>query len=637
MSESGDESESNINLSSKDDKIVDKKGNTNSVIWKWFGYLKSDETQIKPICKICRRSVPTKTGNTTNLFHHLKKYHPSDHTESMKLRADAATSTTIKAGEGAVPKQKSVLSSFAAITTYESSSKRCKDITRAVSYFIEKDMLPLSTVEQDGFRKLVKVLDCRYELPGRKYFSKTALPQLYEECRGKLENQLRNVRYFSTTTDLWSSRTSEPYMSLTIHYIDEEWALQSRCLQMAYFPDDHTAEILSAGLEDALASWGLSEDRQVCITTDNAANIVKAVSLNHWTRLQCFGHRGKYETPENPKSHGGVQKSGQRFFLLVEKKRELAATQEELKLPKHKLITESPTRWGSRHAMIARVLEQEKAISKVLSADKKTRHLAPSWQDIDVLESVCKALNPLADFTNALSGEEYVSVSYLKPVLKHFNEEVLKHVADDSELTKTIKSTVINYLNEKYGDAPTDDLLNIASLVDPRFKTQYIKDDKVEEAVKSRAMAQMLDECQNQTTSQATPALPSTSKGGDAATATPDKLQKKTLGSFFKKSYSESLAATTSDLTEQQAVEAELNSYLQAPYADSETNPIAWWKINSTTYPRLSLLAKRYLCIPATSSPSERAFSTGGNIVSCNRAALKPDAVDRLVFLAKNL
>lgn len=29
----------------------------------------------------------------------------------------------------------------------------------------------------------------------------------------------------------------------------------------------------------------------VCITTDNGANIVKAASLNNWTRLQCFGHR----------------------------------------------------------------------------------------------------------------------------------------------------------------------------------------------------------------------------------------------------------------------------------------------------------------------------------------------------------
>ena len=322
------------------------------------------------------------------------------------------------------------------------------------------------------------------------------------------------------------------------------------------------------------------------------------------------------------------------FSFSWKKKRELAAPQEEIKLPHHKLITESPTRWGSRHAMIARVLEQEKAIAKVLSADKKTRHLILSWADIDVLESVHKALNPLVEFTDALSGEAYVNVSYLKPVLQLFNKEVLKPEPDDTELTKTIKATVLNYLNEKYDDAATDDLLNMASLTDPRFKTHYIEDDKLE-AVKSRAVAQMLDEFQ--TTSQATTHASSSTTAvgrGDAhAAAAPAKVQKKTLGSFFKKSHS----VATSGLTDEQAIEAELNSYLLAPDADSETDPLAWWQNHSTTYPRVSILAKRYLCIPVTSSPSERAFSTSDNIVTCHRAALKPDAVDRLVFLAKNL
>lgn len=154
MSGTSDGSETNLKLLFKDDEIVDKKGSTNSVIWKWFGFLKSDEAQIKTICKICRWFVKTKTGNTTNLFHHLKKYHPNDHTESMKMRADATLSTS-RASIGAVPKQKSIVSS---ITPYENCSKRSKDITRAVSYFLAKDMMPLSTVERDGFRKLVKVL-----------------------------------------------------------------------------------------------------------------------------------------------------------------------------------------------------------------------------------------------------------------------------------------------------------------------------------------------------------------------------------------------------------------------------------------------------------------------------------------------
>lgn len=99
------------------------------------------------------------------------------------------------------------------------------------------------------------------------------------------------MSYFATTSDLWSSRTSEPYLSLTAHYIDQDWNLKSKCLQTAYFPVDHTGEAIALGLSDALESWGLSEDKQVCITTDSGTNIVKATSLNNWTRLQCFGHR----------------------------------------------------------------------------------------------------------------------------------------------------------------------------------------------------------------------------------------------------------------------------------------------------------------------------------------------------------
>ncbi len=45
--------------------------------------------------------------------------------------------------------------------------------------------------------------------------------------------------------------------------------------------------------------------------------------------------------------------------------------------------------------MISRVLEQEEAIRTVLSADRKTTHLVPNWQDIDVLVSINQALSPL--------------------------------------------------------------------------------------------------------------------------------------------------------------------------------------------------------------------------------------------------
>lgn len=54
--------------------------------------------------------------------------------------------------------------------------------------------------------------------------------------------------------------------------------------------------------------------------------------------------------------------------------------------------------------MISRLLEQKECVMRVLSLDRKSESLKLSWQSIDVLESVTKALQPLAPLTDALSG-----------------------------------------------------------------------------------------------------------------------------------------------------------------------------------------------------------------------------------------
>lgn len=100
----------------------------------------------------------------------------------------------------------------------------------------------------------------------------------------------------------------------------------------------------------------------------------------------------------------------------MENKESTCDVQDQLKLPEHKLITESPTRWGLRQHTMERHVEQEKAIRHVLGADKRRMHLIPRWQDADVLEIASKALDPLLEFTDVFSGEQLITLSYLKPV-----------------------------------------------------------------------------------------------------------------------------------------------------------------------------------------------------------------------------
>jgi len=62
-------------------------------------------------------------------------------------------------------------------------------------------------------------------------------------------------------------------------------------------------------------------------------------------------------------------------------------------------------------------------------------------------------------------------------------------------------------------------------------------------------------------------------------------------------------------------------------------NPLTWLKVNSHRFPVLASFVKTLLCVPATSVPCERLFSSSGYIVNRTRAALLPKNVTSLVCL----
>lgn len=62
----------------------------------------------------------------------------------------------------------------------------------------------------------------------------------------------------------------------------------------------------------------------------------------------------------------------------------------------------------------------------------------------------------------------------------------------------------------------------------------------------------------------------------------------------------------------------ELDLYLKSPRLDMDGCPLMWWRQEKSKLPMLSLVARKYLCVCATSVSSERIFSTGGNIITDN-------------------
>ncbi|KAL3988405.1 serine protease 27 [Sarotherodon galilaeus] len=488
MAATENDKDESASLNETGDPELVSKNDATSVVWNWFGFCPSDTHQSPILCRTCKRAVVAKGANTTNLFHHLKQKH---FLYSKLLKHTKIDDSTINVA-------------LKSCTPHDKSSKRWGELTNAVTRCLARDMMPIQSVERKGFKKMLKTFDPRYRLPTKKYFSK----------------------FFASTMDTWSSRTSDLFMSLTMHYVDKDWKLQNKCFERSFFPEDHTGENIAKVLKEFLSSWNLQEEKEVCVTTDNGANIVKA------------------------------------------------AAQKELGLPEHKLITECCTCWGSKQRMIQRPLEQEKAITQVLAADKTTRHLMLTWKDIEVLDSVSTALSPLLEFTDAFSAEEYVTISCVKPVLQI-----------DTELTKDIKTAKLDYINKIYKDSVTERLVNMASFLDPCFHTEYFSESE-SEVIKVQGMSELEHLVSHQgTTATGFSETPHTSAGDQTSQGAVKKPKKNLL--------------------------SELSSYVNSPPADSEYEP-------------LFRLARKCLCIPGTSSASERLFSTGGNVELVKGPPLSP-------------
>uniref|UniRef100_A0A1X7TD13 HAT C-terminal dimerisation domain-containing protein n=1 Tax=Amphimedon queenslandica TaxID=400682 RepID=A0A1X7TD13_AMPQE len=62
----------------------------------------------------------------------------------------------------------------------------------------------------------------------------------------------------------------------------------------------------------------------------------------------------------------------------------------------------------------------------------------------------------------------------------------------------------------------------------------------------------------------------------------------------------------------------------------------SWWKDNRKRFPHLATLAMKYLSALPTSVPSERLFSSAGDIYTQKRNRLSPDKAEQLLFVKGN-
>ncbi|KAI7806357.1 E3 SUMO-protein ligase ZBED1-like [Triplophysa rosa] len=515
---------------------------------------------------------------------------------------------------------------------------------------IVKDMRPLSLVEGEAFIDMIEYACPGFKCPSRWWFTKQ-LEMAYQHTLEDLKKDLKKrSSKITLTTDAWTSIATEAYLGITCHYIKDNWEMVTLVLCTKPLEDRQTAENIARWIEEVAEKFdfSLSDDVQA-IVHNNAANVVKALRIleerHGVASLRCAGHTTQLivnhalKDPRINKALGAARSLVGYFHSSDVATLKLKLKQEQMGTAQHKLTQDVAVRWNSSYDMITRLLEQRWPVTATLSDPEVTRaakhYLDMKADQWSLLEELQQALEPFAQATVFLSGEAYVTVSVLPPLVKGLQKST--QTAFESAPIATFKTAAAAEIASRWKiettyDEDGNNVCIFAAALDPRFrKLKFLStDDILKVKIKLQTLAlearrvQMREEPEEDDSPSGQP---------DHSRQKPNSILDMLLGRDDDEELEDEDPGQDQS---EDAVRNELLEYFGEKPIPKDKNPLQWWKENEKKFPALAVVAKSYLAAHATSTPSESLFSAAGTIVSKKRASLTKEHVDMLTFLHNN-
>ena len=117
----------------------------------------------------------------------------------------------------------------------------------AVVMFLVSCNLPFNLVENQGFKNFMNYLCPRAHIKTRNAMSQWKVPLIFRNLKADvdhvLKKDLKNCSQMALTTDCWTARNNEPFMSLTLHYINEAFKFESISLGCELMAERHTCKL----------------------------------------------------------------------------------------------------------------------------------------------------------------------------------------------------------------------------------------------------------------------------------------------------------------------------------------------------------------------------------------------------------
>ena len=111
--------------------------------------------------------------------------------------------------------------------------------------YVENSLVAFQTSDDDSLKKFLKTACPKYVLPSRQT-TKNLLISDYNLKQISIKKMLENAKSkLSLTADIWTSIAQDPYIGITVHFVDFKYQYRSFTLGIEHFPHPHDGQSIS--------------------------------------------------------------------------------------------------------------------------------------------------------------------------------------------------------------------------------------------------------------------------------------------------------------------------------------------------------------------------------------------------------
>lgn len=632
-----------------------------SKVWKYFGFDTDADGCIlhwkRIYCRVCMSQIAY-SGNTSNLSYHLEKNHPVEFSEFVKSNTDhmreafATAFSRIKPESSGLHGQQHSQDENPR-QSLENENRRHSDLTTAIINFICEGLHPITVVDEPTFKTLMSTVDPGYSPPSKSELAVKMVPEIYCRTWDMVFNEISGVVNCAVSTDIWQSQThNRTYISLSVHSVNYRsttgFSMINRCLKTFEVEEDNTAENITRAMYEVFVEWGITH-KVSGATTNGSVDIVKACSLLELSvEMPCLGHTisrsidEAFQLPRVGSFLGCCRKLVDHFKesaidLLTEKQKHHGLSQ-------CALITDRGRFWLATLAMLQRLKEQQVAVTATLLETSTNHNLNFDGSEWALLEGLIEVLNPFKVVVNMISSSKYPVISMVRPVLHMLLNTTLKVKDGDLKEISMTKEVIFKVLSSTYLQnfelsQEISSFLNIATFLDPRYKKLPFLSTQERSKVESNIIEEAKAILEKQISepsclddfSLLSDEPPSKKQAPLRETSASSATQDNPLAAIF----CQSAADQSQEELHAQVVE-ELSNYKSQRVLGLNEDPLLWWSSHAALFPTLPKVLQKYWCVPATSVPCHRLFSSSGTVLCGKRNRILPTLIDHQIFLYEN-